>query len=273
MNARAVFNIPELTNRTMVLSAEVIGAIYLGNITYWNDSQILALNSPSVASLLPHKLISIVRETTSSTQTLFTYWLNATVPGWSTTVRSLVSLLLPSSDHIVQVGVGENVTFPIQTIASSRVLSAQGGDQLIALLAATSYSFSFWSAFDVQQVGWSCNLPALSSYIDVSTQQATQLGTASLVNRANNVVGHTLDAVTSAIYDFVASNESVSYHSLVNGNGHNLNNQSGTCSLWPIQVREQEPGPFVFYHLSSTDQLAPQIVTMLRHWVTSFDGF
>jgi len=40
---------------------------------------------------------------------------------------------------------------------------------------------------------------------------------ASLVNQAGNLVTPSLEAVTSAIHDFVATNTAVSYHSLING--------------------------------------------------------
>jgi ABC-type phosphate transport system substrate-binding protein len=79
--------LPELANETLglVLDADVIAAIYLNQLTMWNDSRIQTLN-PDLAARLPGRSIKVVLENGTAVQELFTYWLNASVPSWSSLV-------------------------------------------------------------------------------------------------------------------------------------------------------------------------------------------
>ena len=79
-----VFNIPGIATRQMKLSGQVLGDIYLGKITKWNDPAIVALN-PGVK--LPDAQISPVRRADGSGTTfIFTNYLSKVNPEWKTKV-------------------------------------------------------------------------------------------------------------------------------------------------------------------------------------------
>jgi phosphate transport system substrate-binding protein len=84
-----VYNVRVLDGLNLVLDFETIAAIYMANITQWDDPRIKAINSPAVADLLPAQPIIVVTQTTSSEITqLLTTMLSATVPSFATVVLS-----------------------------------------------------------------------------------------------------------------------------------------------------------------------------------------
>ena len=79
-----VFNIPGIAARQMRLTGQVLGDIYLGKITKWNDPAITALN-PGVK--LPDAAISPVRRADGSGTTfIFTNYLSKVNPEWKAKV-------------------------------------------------------------------------------------------------------------------------------------------------------------------------------------------
>ncbi len=81
--------VPELNGKQLVLTFEVIAKIYLNDITTWDDPRIKAINSADVANALPSQPITVTFQTVASAATvLITAMLNATVPGWSSAVRT-----------------------------------------------------------------------------------------------------------------------------------------------------------------------------------------
>jgi phosphate transport system substrate-binding protein len=79
-----VVNIKGITPGQMKLTGSLLGAIYLGKITKWNDAAIAALN-PGVP--LPDSAIAVVRRADGSgTSFLFTNYLSKTNPDWKAKV-------------------------------------------------------------------------------------------------------------------------------------------------------------------------------------------
>ncbi|WP_374535873.1 phosphate ABC transporter substrate-binding protein PstS [Chitinimonas taiwanensis] len=80
-----VVNLPGVPAGALKLNAEVLAAIYLGNIRRWNDAAILNLNE-EIASKIPDLPIRpIARAESSGTTFAFTYYLNARAPAWQKT--------------------------------------------------------------------------------------------------------------------------------------------------------------------------------------------
>ena len=79
-----VFNVPGIAARQMRLTGQVLGDIYLGKITKWNDPAIVALN-PGLK--LPDAAISPVRRADGSGTTfIFTNYLSKVNPEWKAKV-------------------------------------------------------------------------------------------------------------------------------------------------------------------------------------------
>ncbi len=77
----AAYNVPELTDLQLVLSLEVIAAIYENRLTMWNDQRIKDLNSANVSNALPDEPIIVVTTSAVSARTqLFTTALSRSVP-------------------------------------------------------------------------------------------------------------------------------------------------------------------------------------------------
>lgn len=75
-----VVNLPGIKDGQLKLSQEVLSAIYLGDIQYWNDKAISALN-PGVK--LPKMKITVVhRSDSSGTSFIFTNYLSKISPQW-----------------------------------------------------------------------------------------------------------------------------------------------------------------------------------------------
>jgi phosphate transport system substrate-binding protein len=92
--------VPEVNNLPLVLDFETVASIYMSEITMWNDPRIKAINSPEVADALPAQAIVVVTQSISSAITqLLTEMLSATVPRFSTSVRSTTSRAESSLSH------------------------------------------------------------------------------------------------------------------------------------------------------------------------------
>ncbi len=76
------------------LTGPIIASIYLGNIKFWDDPQIKALNS---AATLPHETITVVhRSDGSGTTGIFTHYLAAVSPDWSSKVGAGTTVNWPT---------------------------------------------------------------------------------------------------------------------------------------------------------------------------------
>jgi phosphate transport system substrate-binding protein len=87
------FNLPELEGK-LNLSSETISGIFLGTISKWNDSAIVADN-PGAA--LPNKeIISVHRSDSSGTTYIFTNYLAKVSPAWQSQVGNATAVNWPS---------------------------------------------------------------------------------------------------------------------------------------------------------------------------------
>jgi phosphate transport system substrate-binding protein len=94
------YNIPELAGMELVLDFDTIAAIYLDDITMWDDDRIKALNSPQVVAALPSQPIIVITQSIATGLTsIFTQVLNATVPAFAAQVCSHTTLSPPSFSH------------------------------------------------------------------------------------------------------------------------------------------------------------------------------
>jgi phosphate transport system substrate-binding protein len=110
----SVVNVPGVKAGEMRLDSDTLCKIYLGDIKYWDDNKIRALN-PKVS--LPHQDITVVhRSDGSGTTAIFTTYLSGVCAEWKTTVGSGTSVKWP-------VGIGgkgnEGVANYTQRAASS----------------------------------------------------------------------------------------------------------------------------------------------------------
>jgi phosphate transport system substrate-binding protein len=108
------YNLPALSPKSLRMSAEVLAAIFLGEITTWNDPKIATLN-PDIN--LPAQAISVVhRSDGSGTTAVFTDYLSKVSPAWKDKVGKGTSISWP-------VGLGakgnEGVTGQVKTTAGA----------------------------------------------------------------------------------------------------------------------------------------------------------
>jgi hypothetical protein len=159
------YNIPELAGLTLVLDFDTIARVYLNEITLWNDTRIKNLNSPEVAAALPSRPIIVITQSSATGLTnLFTTVLDAMVPDFAARVRAphaaqsaaspALSLtgrtFLERCDHMLQVGAGSLVSFPVQSAANNRSIVVPL--DVIGSLRTIPYSFAFWPVSDIRQV-------------------------------------------------------------------------------------------------------------------------
>jgi ABC-type phosphate transport system substrate-binding protein len=119
--------VPELKGLTLVLNFDTIAAILLNQITLWNDDRIKAINTDEVAAALPAQSIIVVTSKDSSAlEQLYTYMLSA-----------------QSAEFNATVGVGSNVTFPVESAGANRSIITDA-DNTLTTLKQNKYSFAFW---------------------------------------------------------------------------------------------------------------------------------
>jgi len=76
------------------LTGPIVADIYLGTIKFWDDAQIKALNS---GVTIPHQTITVVhRSDGSGTTGIFTHYLAAVSPGWSSKVGAGTTVNWPT---------------------------------------------------------------------------------------------------------------------------------------------------------------------------------
>ncbi len=88
-----IVNVPGVKPDQMRLDSQTMCRIYLGELKYWDDPQLRALNP---AMNLPHKEITVVhRSDGSGTTAIFTNYLDQTCPEWKKKVGTGVSVKWP----------------------------------------------------------------------------------------------------------------------------------------------------------------------------------
>ena len=124
-----VYNIPEVPNKGLKLTADAIDGIFLGEITKWNDPAITAEN-PGLN--LPDKdIVTAHRSDGSGTTFIFTDYLSVTSPTWDE-----------------QIGKGKSVPWP-------NGLAAAGNEGVAGIVKSTEYSIGYIELAYAFQTGMS----------------------------------------------------------------------------------------------------------------------
>jgi phosphate ABC transporter, phosphate-binding protein len=120
-----IYNIPGFTG-TLNLTPDVIAKIYLGQIQYWDDPAIKALN-PNFN--FPHqKIIAVHRSDGSGTTFVFTYWLYISSGSWRSS----------------NVSYGYTVNWPVDQLGNG--LGGKGSDGVTAYVKQNPYSIGYVEA-------------------------------------------------------------------------------------------------------------------------------
>ncbi|MFQ5497188.1 MAG: phosphate ABC transporter substrate-binding protein PstS [Nitrosopumilus sp.] len=124
-----VYNIPEVPNKGLKLTADDVSKIFLGEITKWNDPAITAVN-PGLN--LPDKdIVTAHRSDGSGTTFIFTDYLSAISPTWDE-----------------QIGKGKSVPWP-------NGLAAAGNEGVAGIVKSTEYSIGYIELAYAFQTGMS----------------------------------------------------------------------------------------------------------------------
>ena len=124
-----VYNLPEVPNKGLKLTADAIDGIFLGEITKWNDPAITAEN-PGL-NLPDNEIVTAHRSDGSGTTFIFTDYLTTTSPTWDK-----------------QIGKGKSVPWPLG-------LAAAGNEGVAAIVKSTEYSIGYVELAYAFQTGMS----------------------------------------------------------------------------------------------------------------------
>ena len=124
-----VYNIPEVPNKGLKLTADAVSKIFLGEITKWNDPAITAAN-PGLN--LPNKeIVTAHRSDGSGTTFIFTDYLTTVSPTWDE-----------------KIGTGKSVPWPTG-------LAAAGNEGVAGIVKSTDYSIGYVELAYAFQTGMS----------------------------------------------------------------------------------------------------------------------
>ncbi|MHB8567235.1 MAG: phosphate ABC transporter substrate-binding protein PstS [Nitrososphaerales archaeon] len=181
------YNIPSIpTNVHLNFSGPVLAGIYNGSITYWDDASIKAMQSLSVANMLPHQTIIPIHRSDGSGDTfIFTQYLSFSSSSWNSSV-----------------GYGTAVTWP--NVAGEQ--SANGNGGMVQLCNSTQYSIAY--------IG-------VSFLKEATVNNHTPLGYAYLKNYAGNYVNITQTNIQAAANVMVSQTPADERLSLVFAPGAN----------------------------------------------------
>ena len=124
-----VYNVPEVPDKGMKLTADVVAKIFLGEITKWNDSAIAAEN-PGL-NLPDEDIVTAHRSDGSGTTFIFTDYLSVVSPTWDE-----------------QIGAGKSVPWPSG-------LAAAGNEGVAGIVKSTEYSIGYIELAYAFQTGMS----------------------------------------------------------------------------------------------------------------------
>lgn len=95
------YNVPGIPySDHLNFSGPILSGIYNGSIGKWNDPRLAALQSPSVAALLPDQAIYPLHRADSSGDTfIFTQYLSDTTPWWSSSVGYGLTVDWPTNPY------------------------------------------------------------------------------------------------------------------------------------------------------------------------------
>ena len=124
-----VYNVPEIPNKGLKLTADAVSKIFLGEITKWNDPAIAAEN-PGL-NLPDKEIVTAHRSDGSGTTFIFTDYLTTVSPTWDE-----------------QIGKGKSVPWPSG-------LAAAGNEGVAGIVKSTEYSIGYIELAYAFQTGMS----------------------------------------------------------------------------------------------------------------------
>lgn len=184
------YNVPGIaSNIHLNFSGPVLAGIYNGSITYWDDASIKAMQSASVASMLPHHTIIPIHRSDGSGDTfIFTQYLSFSSPSWNSSKGGP--------------GFGTAITWP--NVPGEQ--SANGNGGMVTLCNSTQYSIAYIGI----------------SYLDeASVTNHTPLGYAYLKNHDGNFVNISTTNIQAAANQLVSTTPADERISLVFASGAN----------------------------------------------------
>jgi len=155
------YNLPTVSASThLSLTGPVIADIYLGKVTFWDDPEITHLNS---GTSLPHQAITTVhRSDGSGTSSIFSHFLAAVSPSWST-----------------QVGAGTTLNWP-----GTNAVGAKGNAGVAAQVKATvgAIGYNELAYILTNQIQYAQVLNAAGQYVLPSLDSAASAANADIAN-------------------------------------------------------------------------------------------
>ena len=130
------YNIPEVPEKGLNLTGEIIADIYLGKITKWNDSAIVEIN-PGI-NLPDEGIIAAHRSDGSGTTFVFTDYLSTV-----------------SSDFDKFVGAGKSVPWGDVPDSKATLVAAAGNEGVAGIIRSTEYSLGYVELAYAFQTGMS----------------------------------------------------------------------------------------------------------------------
>ena len=124
-----VYNVPEVPNKGLKMTADVVSKIFLGEITRWNDPAIAAEN-PEL-NLPDKEIVTAHRSDGSGTTFIFTDYLSVVSPTWDE-----------------QIGKGKSVPWPSG-------LAAAGNEGVAGIVKSTEYAIGYIELAYAFQTGMS----------------------------------------------------------------------------------------------------------------------
>ena len=124
-----VYNMPEVPDRGLRLTADAVAKIFLGEITRWDDPAIVAEN-PGL-SLPDKEIVTVHRSDGSGTTFIFTDYLSTVSPTWDE-----------------QIGKGKSVPWPLG-------LASAGNEGVAGVVRSTEYAIGYVELAYVFQTGMS----------------------------------------------------------------------------------------------------------------------
>ena len=153
------YNLPGLNNTHLHLSGPVIAGIYSGQIKFWDDAKIKALNK-NVASKLPHhEIVAVHRSDGSGDTFIFSQYLSFSTPSWKNGP-----------------GYGTTISWP----SVSNAVGANGNPGMVQTCQSTKYCIAYIGV----------------SFLNETNKAG--LGYAALLNRSGNFVLPTAATISAA---------------------------------------------------------------------------
>jgi phosphate transport system substrate-binding protein len=125
------YHVPEIGDRHLNLTGDVLAGIYTGKIAFWDDARIRAIN-PQVALNLPHVGIVPIRRAEGSGDTfMFTQYLSRTSKNWSA-------------------GYGTTIVWP----RNDATVKTRGNSGMVDLCSKLDHSIAYIAVSYVPQIGF-----------------------------------------------------------------------------------------------------------------------